>query len=44
MSSAGTYLDDGLPASNFEDLTLSGLTVSELDVDDLSIPIEEAKG
>lgn len=33
--SARTYLDDGALAGNFEDLTLSCLAVSELDVHDL---------
>ena len=32
------YLDDGALASNLEDLTLSGLSVSKLDIDDLSVP------
>ena len=38
--SARTYLDDGALAGNFEDLTLSCLAVSELDVHDLGEPIE----
>jgi hypothetical protein len=32
-------LDDGSLAFNFEDLTLSHLAISELDVDDLGVPI-----
>ena len=39
--SARTYLDDGALAGNFEDLTLSCLAVSELDVHDLGEPMEK---
>lgn len=39
----GTFenLDDGALASDFEDLSLPGLSVSELDVDDLSVSIDK---
>ena len=33
-----TYLYDGTLARNLEHLALSGLSVSELDVDDLGVP------
>ena len=34
----GTYLDDCALAGDFEDLALTGLAISELDVDDLGVP------
>ena len=37
MPQLDSYLDDSLSASDFEDLTLSRLAISELDVDDLSV-------
>ena len=40
--SAQTYLDDRALAGNFEDLTLSCLAVSELDVHDLGEPIKKS--
>ena len=42
VQSARTYLDDGALAGNFEDLTLSCLAVSELDVHDLGEPMEKS--
>ena len=36
-------LDDGSLAFNLEDLTLSHLSVSELDVDDLGVPVKIMK-
>ena len=42
VQSARTYLDDGALAGNFEDLTLSCLAVSELDVHDLGEPIKKS--
>ena len=33
-----TYLNDGLPSGDFQDLTLSGLSISELHVDNLRVP------
>jgi hypothetical protein len=33
-----TYLHDCALACNFEHLTLTGLTVTELDVDDFGVP------
>ena len=35
------YLDDGSFTGDFKDLTLSGLAVFQLDVDDLSKPRQE---
>ena len=33
-----TYLDDGLPSGDFQDLTLSGLSIAELHVHNLRVP------
>lgn len=35
-----TYLDDGLSSGDFQDLTLSGLSIAELHVHDLRVPIK----
>lgn len=36
-----TYLDDCALAGNFEHLALTGLAVTELNVDDLCVPMEQ---
>jgi hypothetical protein len=36
-----TYLNDCALSGNFEHLALASLAISEYDVDDLSIPIEQ---